>query len=136
MKIHQIEQKIKDLETTASELKSSEEEVKIAVNVAYGFALLDWQPYTSFNYFLKAFRLSLETNNAKWIGQSLKCMENVPKVISRANKKGEKIEDIAKGKLLPDVPEDIQKLDLYKAYKSMIDKVYKEVYKLSNNCKK
>lgn len=129
LRVYQVEKKVAKLESTATHLESMHEKVNISIIVAYGLALLNYQPYTAFNYFLKALRQSFILNDAKWIGQSLKCMRNTTMIVKIKKKKGEAIEE-SKDKLSLDIFNDIRELDLYKAFKREIDETYKEIFEL------
>ena len=131
LRIHQMEQKIKELEEKADFLTESKKEISAAFDTSFGISLLNWQPYTAFNYFQKGLEKSLSLNNIKWIGQCLKCMENVPIMIRKMNKEGTKIDDKKKSQISPTTPDSIKKYEAYKAFQERIDSIYTELQKLN-----
>lgn len=131
LRIHQMEKKIKDLEDIAISLTETKKELSAAFDVSLGVSFINWQPYTAFNYFQKGLEKSICMNNVKWIGQSLKCMENVPKMIQKMNKNGTKIEDKMKSKISLSTPDSIKEYEAYKAFQERIDRIYKEIQTLN-----
>lgn len=120
IKMNQMDAKIKELESDAGLLKKKEKEIEVAVYISFGMALLNLQPKSAFNYFQKALVVAFKNENVNWIGYSIQCLENIPRL--------SKVRDGNCNKTAHyDIPDDITKSSIYHTFKKRIENVYKEI---------
>lgn len=134
--VHNIQKQIDKLSNAQKEIEKQEEDLKCTIKkyednsfignqISWGLALINWQPLTSFRYFVKGLEKSLIINHTKGIYSCLICMEQVPKAIKKYNI--DITADTARKKGLPQISEDTKKLDEYKLIENRVKKVCEQM---------
>jgi len=132
VRMHELEKKFKKIEEVEKNLEYLRVHSNIAMRMSWGFAYMSKMPCTAFLEFENAYKRALKSNDMHWIDATLQCMEEIVKIKKSEKSRIEEREALSKRKIKAEVPDEIQEIKAYKAFKNRTKKIYSDMFNIIN----
>lgn len=128
-KLDQIKEIERNIEATNERIDVMREQSNMCFHIAWGVAVLSWQPHTAIKECWKSVRIAMSLEDAQ---KSHSCIDITEKIVKRIKERPElsrlykRTEDIPK-----EIDESMKKSQLYSMYRVKLKDIIKEVDRLS-----
>ena len=134
-KLRQLENNMKKIEQLKKDLeiaKGRDDELRLAIYMSWGLALLHEEPLAAFEQFQKMLKLALE--DKKYIDEACKAVEFMEQLVPRIEEdieKNDSYRQILQIRIPGKTHEEIKVLSCYATFKDRIDGIYQKIADLA-----
>lgn len=134
MRLRDIEKRLNELNQKEQLIYDLEKKMTITFNATWGVTYMNYQPYSSLYHFLRAFHYALQYQDCL---RAKTCLNGLDKAIKRFEsliEEKQSFDDITdKDKISEALFEEIKKEELYRVFKTDIDKIVLKINQIKND---